>query len=172
MITIKFNKADLSRYMLALAKLKAQAMIQRDDMQYHSAVGFHQLLIYNLAHERFKSGGFGFGAYAPYVSRYAAWKGSTGGFWILEGDLVSNIVKRKMGRPRGWAVGVNNVMDSGGKSWLKPRGQHGERKSIGMYAEINEERRPLFRPTREEYAKDLWPKEGEKSLKKIGNQWR
>jgi len=172
MITLKFIDSDLRRYMLALAKVKAQATIQRDDMQYHSAIEFHQLLIYNLSHERFKGGGFGFGRYAPYDPRYAAWKGSTSGFWILGGDLVSNIVKRKIGRPKGWAVGVNDVLDSGGKSWLKERGKAGKRKSIGMYAKVNEERRPLFRPTREEFAKDLWPREGEKSLKKIGNQWR
>ncbi len=180
MISVTFKASDIRRYMLALAKVKAQAIIQRDDMQYHSAVGFHHLLINNLVHERFKGGGFGFGSYAPYNPRYAAWKGSSSGFWILDGDLVSNIVKRKMGRPKGWAVGVNDVPDSGKKSWLKERGKAGKRKSIGMYAIMNEfgdparnfPARPLFRPTREEYAKDHWPKEGMKSLVKIGNQWR
>lgn len=182
MIKVEFNKADLARIMFALEKVKSMAMLQRDDMQYYCAVEFHMLLLDNLHNERFKAGGFGFSGYAPLTSRYATWKGSSGDFWKLEGDLARNIVKRKMGRPKGWAVGVNDVMDIGGKSWLKDRGKAGKRKSIGMYAIVNEfggdygkggkhPGRPLFRPTREEYAKDLWPKQGEKSLKKIGYSW-
>ncbi len=186
MINVKFNPVDFSRYMFALEKLKSMATLQKDDMQYHSAVEFHQLLIFNLNHEKFKggfsaAGGEGFGAYAPYHPQYAAWKHSSGNFWKLEGDLIRNIVKRRIGSPRGWAVGVNDVKDVGGKSWYG-KDDKGKPKSIGMYAIVAEfggdygkggrhPGRPLFRPTRTEFEHDGWPKEGYKSLKKMGNQW-
>jgi len=175
MIDIRFVQADFSRIMFALEKVKSMAMLQQVDMQYSCAIEFHHLLIHNLNHGKFAAG------YAPYHPRYRAWKHTAGSFWKLEGDLIRNIVKRKMGRPKGWAVGVNDVKDSGGKSWFG-KDDKGRPKSIGMYAIVNEfggdygrggkhPGRPLFRPTRAEFELAGWPKEGVKSLKKLGHSW-
>ena len=184
MIDIRFVKVDFTKILFALEKVRAQALLQRDDMQYYCSVEFHHLLIKNLNHETFaggfSQGGVSFPPYAPYTTRYAAWKHSSGNFWKLEGDLIRNIVRRKFGRG-GFAVGVNDVKDAGGKSWLG-KGDKGKPKSIGMYATVAEfgkkpgpggkhPGRPLFRPTREEFANDIWLKEGEKALTKIGYSW-
>ncbi|MBW2154588.1 MAG: hypothetical protein JRH18_23380, partial [Deltaproteobacteria bacterium] len=100
-------------------------------------------------------------------------------------DLLRNIVKRRA--KDGWAVGINDVMDQGGKSWFGRTATHpgrlGKSKSIGMYATVMEfggdfgqggkhPSRPLFTPTREEYAKGEWPKMGDKALRNIKGAWR
>jgi len=186
MISVKFDTFDFNKIRFALEKVKSMAMLQKKDLPYYCAVEFHFLLLNNLNRETFaggysSAGGEGFPAYAPYHPRYAAWKRSSGDFWKLGGDLVRNIVKRKFGQ--GWAVGVNDVKDAGGKSWYgMGLGVLGKAKSIGMYAIVNEfggdfgqagrhKGRPLFRPTRVQFQLDGWLKEGDKVITKIANSW-
>ena len=175
MFQIKFVQADFIKVNFALEKLVSMATLERDEMSRRCADEFHYLLLYNLNHQTFAA------SYAPLNPRYAAWRHSTGNFWKLEGDLMRNIVKRRSGRPRGWAVGVNDAKDSGGKSWFG-KDDKGPPKSIGMYAIVNEfggdygpgghhPGRPLFRPTRLEFEKDGWPKEAMRTLKKLMYTW-
>jgi len=181
MIQLEFNKTDYRRYMGALDRIELWYKRKSRILDFRNAASFHWLLLDNL----FKSGSkYG---YAPYRHRYAAWKktGFMGNFWRLDGDLVKNIVKRSV--KDGWVVGINDVMDQGGKSWFGRTATHpgrlGKPKSIGMYATVMEfggdfgqggkhPPRPLFNPTREEYAKGEWPKEGAKTLQTIKGAWR
>jgi len=179
MIWLEFNKADYRRYMGALNRIESRSKIFANDLSYRNAVSFYMLLLDNL----FKSGSKY--NYPLYRHRYAAWKKSWGNFWRLDGDLVKNIIKRRI--KDGWTVGINDVMDQGGKSWfgrtVAHPGRLGKSKSIGMYATVMEfggnygkggkhPPRPLFNPTREEYAQGEWPKKGKKALQNIKGAWR
>jgi len=141
-------------------------------------LNFHTLLIDNIYNADAK---YGFPGNAPYNHRYAAWKKSWGNFWVLYGDLVNNIVKKRT--TNGWAVGIpKGKMDSGGKSWFGKTKTHpaplGESREIAMYAYYLEygrkgqKPRPIVGPTRTEYAENGWQKTGVKVLNSIKMQWR
>lgn len=179
MIELRLDQTDYRRYMSALNRVESRSKIIANQLNYHNAVSFYQLLLSNLFQSGSKYG------YPKYRHRYAAWKKSWGDFWRLDGDLVRNIVKRRT--KEGWAVGINDILDSGGKSWFGRTASHpgklGKPKSIGMYATVMEfggdygkagyhPPRPLFTPTREEYAQGEWIKKGEKALQNIKANWR
>jgi len=74
----------------------------------------------------------------------------------------------------GWIGGVPiGAMDQGGKSWFGKGADepHGKSKSIAMYGSIEESRRPIFKPTAEEYAGVGWLKRGQEGVNELKKAW-
>jgi hypothetical protein len=171
------NPEDFRRIMSALGRLETVARREEDRHAMNCANDYKDLAINNLLTQKFSSG------YAPYHPRYAEWKtqrmmmGSM--FWRLYGDLINNVTVFKSGK--GWVGGVPaNATDSGGKSWHSSPGRlKGRPKRIAWYGRINElglgnhPARPVFEPTRLEYAaSDRYRQRGQESLHNLRQQWR
>lgn len=136
------------------------------------ALDLKGLLIKNLLGQKF--GG------SDYNDRYAEWKEEVGmgsePFWRLYGDLVNNIDSFKISDSAmtGHFAGIRSgVKDRGGKSWYgTPQRPQGPPKEIAMYARKAEEKRPLFRPTHEEYATSGFSIRGQEALFFMKNRWK
>jgi hypothetical protein len=161
---------DLDRAIKALERVEKTVRAEKEDLPYRCAVGYSQTLAANLTQQKFAS------SYPALNPRYEDWKKniyqSSGGFWELAGDLLKNLQAFKI--DDGWMGGIPaGVMDSGGKSWLDGRqNNRGKAKAIAMYGKLAEARRPLFEPTKNEFAQDQLPKEGKTSLDRIRKSWR
>jgi len=171
MIKIEINQADKQRIFSALDRIKSVADVQvKDTMQMKCAVDYYQLVMKNIQ-SRNRPG-------LAYSKRYRNWKYeySWSGYpapWRLRGDLVKSLGAYRFGD--GYIGGVQpGAMDTGGKSWFGKgkEGPKGPSKSIEMYGRVEEHRRPVFKPAKEEYAKDGWIKRGNELLKRIGAEWR
>ena len=171
MISIEINKADVARLVSALDRIETTVKVQvPDTMQFKCAVDYYQLVMTNIMKMSSPN--------PPYSERYGNWKKKYGwqGYpspWRLKGDLVKSLGAYKFGE--GYIGGVEpGAMDSGGKSWFGKgkSGAKGPSKSIEMYGRVGENRRPVFTPTMEEYAKDGWQKRGDEMLKRIEADWR
>lgn len=183
---VAFNPSDYNRIIRIFDNFGRSAYaanVIAEPMQRRCATGFHHLLLNNLNSATAKY------SYQYYTRKYAAWKKlrsgyGSAGWWKLSGDLINAVIKRKTsGRVKGWIVGINDIKDSGGKSW-HGKGDIGKPKQIGMYATVMEHGgnlphgggkhppRPLFGPTRDEYADDYWPSEGIRALRSIRGRWR
>jgi len=172
MITIKFIEADLQRYLKALEKLKQSAkLFGQDEMQRRCAVDYFQLLVKNIMKRTRPS--------PAYSKRYRKWKYEYGwmGYpspWRLRGDLIGSLSAFRAPDGNSWIGGVPiGAMDSGGKSWFGKgsKGPSGPSKPIAMYGSVEEARRPVFKPTAEEYAKSGWSKRGQEALNDLRKAW-
>lgn len=175
MISWSINDTHFRRIIFAIEKMISMAILQKKDLPYKSAIDYKQLLVQNILTQKYAS------TYSPYSPWYAHWKTVTmlsgSHFWRLYGDLLKAITTRQA--TNGYFSGVpSGVMDSGGKSLFGTRkNPRGKRKPIAMYGRVmegglnNHPARPVFGPTRDEYARSGWPVRGRESLKKIGNQW-
>ena len=172
MITIKIKDSDISRYLKALEKLETTVLeFGRDEMQRRCAVDYFQLVTKNIMKRKRPS--------PAYSKRYQNWKYEYGwlGYpspWRLRGDLVQSLSAFKNPGAHGWIGGVPiGAMDQGGKSWFGKgaQGPVGPSKSIAMYGSVEERRRPVFKPTAEEYAKTGWPKRGQEMLNELKKAW-
>ncbi|GAF75517.1 unnamed protein product [marine sediment metagenome] len=171
MIRIKLNQPEYKRVMKALKSVRHRInwWIKADggELNRRCAIGYAQVLVRNIM-----STGY---PIPPYSERYAKWKKKYGkkGYpatWQLFGDLVKNIANFKSGI--GWMGGIQaGIFDSGGKSWLG-KGDKGRPKRIAMYAAVNERKRPIFRPTMEEYADTDWLKQAGLAMKNIERSWK
>jgi hypothetical protein len=170
-ISVKIDQADLQRLMSALDGVQSVVKVQGGDtMQWKCATDYYQLVMANMLKMRSPSPG--------YSMRYRNWKYEYGwmGYpspWRLRGDLMRSLGSYRYGD--GYLGGVQpGAMDSGGKSWFgKGRlGPSGKIKSIEMYGNVEEARRPLFEPTMDEYAGAGWLKRGDEMLGKIEARWR
>ncbi len=172
-MTFKFeiNQADIKRVLRALDRLESKARRLESQHSFSSAQDYTVLVKKNLLQQKFAS------KYPPYNPRYAEWKAvkmSNGSaFWKLYGDLFRSISTFKVGR-KDWFGGVPAfIYDKGGKSWFSTPGNRvGKAKRIAMYGHVNEQKRPLFEPTADEYEKNGWPKQGDRALRELGKQWR
>lgn len=171
MINMSIDQADMTRLRSALAGIQNVVKVQGlDTMQWLCAVDYYQLVITNMMKRTSPR--------PAYSKRYRNWKYEYGwmGYpspWRLRGDLTQSLGAYRFGS--GYLGGVQpGAMDSGGKSWYGKgsKGPVGKIKSIEMYGNIEEDRRPLFEPTMEEYAKEGWPKRGDEMLQKIEARWR
>jgi|FLOH01.1.fsa_nt_gi hypothetical protein len=170
-ISVKIDQADLQRLMSALDGVQSVVKIQGGDtMQWKCATDYYQLVMENMLKRNSPR--------PAYSKRYRNWKYEYGwmGYpspWRLRGDLMRSLGSYRYGD--GYLGGVQpGAMDSGGKSWFgKGRlGPSGKIKSIEMYGNVEEARRPLFEPTMEEYAGAGWLKRGDEMLGKIESRWR
>lgn len=171
MIMMKLDQKEYQRIMKALKSVRYRInwwiKVDGGELNRRCSIGYMQLLVRNIMGLTRPN--------PPYVPRYRTWKFEYGkmGYpapWRLFGDLVRNISNFREGI--GWVGGIPaGVMDSGGKSWAG-KGDKGKPKRIAMYAAVNERRRPIFRPTMEEYADAEWPKQGTLALRNIGRGWR
>jgi len=171
MISVEVNKTDQARLFKALERLLNVVKVQgTDTMQWKCATEFYQLVMKNISKRSRPS--------PAYSKRYRNWKYEYGwmGYpspWRLRGDLVKSLGAYRLGD--GYLGGVQpGARDSGGKSWFGKGklGPKGPAKSIEMYGRVEEHRRPLFKPTQDEYAKDGWLKRGDEMLKRMGAEWR
>lgn len=171
MIEFELDKKDIARMLRALDRLDSKMRRLESQHPYSSAERFKDLLKKNMLSQKFAA------TYAAYSRKYSEWKtekmllGSR--FWSLFGDLFRAITVFKAGR-KAWMAGVpGNVHDQGGKSWFSTRSNRvGKSKPIAMYGRVEEGRRPVFKPTADEFAKEGWPEQGEKVLNELGKQWR
>jgi hypothetical protein len=169
------KKADFDGYRKALRRIESEAAAQRTWLPKTCAAEYRDDLSKAIITQKYAGG------YPDYHPWYAYWKqmvsGSTGQFWILFGDLLKSIttVHRSTGGGRaGWFAGVpSSARDSGGKSWFgTKKNPRGKSKSIGMYAAVNEDLRPVFEPSIDEYAKTHWLRRSRNSLNAIVRLWR
>ena len=170
-ISVKIDQADLQRLMSALSGVQSVVKVQGlDTMQWQCSTDYYQLVMANMLKRSSPS--------PAYTDRYSKWKQKYGwmGYpspWRLRGDLMRSLGSYRYGN--GYLGGVQpGAMDSGGKSWFgKGRlGPSGKIKSIEMYGNVEEERRPLFGPTMDEYAGAGWLKRGDEMMGKIEARWR
>jgi len=170
-LKIEVNKTDLHRIQRALDHVVAEAKRQQERVPMMCASDFKFRLVENLLNEKFKP-------YAPYSPDYAEWKQAMVGsqpVWKLDGDLLNNIDFFKIGDATmtGYFSGIRaGVMDGGGKSMSKPPNRSGGPREIAKYAWANEKKRPLFRPTHEEYKREGHSIRGQEALFFIKNRWR
>lgn len=175
MITIKFKEADLRRYLSAIERVGQTAKTWgADEMQRRCAVDYYQLVTKNIMSRHLPR--------PAYSKRYRNWKYEYGwqGYpspWRLKGDLVRSLGAERFSRggAKGWYGGVKiGAVDSGGKSWFGKgrKGPRGGSKSIAMYGSVEEERRPVFGPSREEYAKEGWRSRLDETKQKMMGAWR
>lgn len=171
MISVKVNQADVTRIANALKRIGTTVKVQGlDTMQFKSATDYYQLVMANIMKRSSPQ--------PAYSKRYRNWKYEYG--WQgypsplrLRGDLVKSLGSYRYGK--GYLGGVlPGAMDSGGKSWFGKgkAGPKGPSKSIEMYGRVEENRRPVFTPTMEEYSKSGWQKRGDEMLKRIEADWR
>ena len=184
MITIELNQRELTRWFNALMKVENTAKLQIEDrIQLRMAIDYEQLLRKNLLSGKY-SGTYKGGGYNE---RYGKWKqkyyGGIG-YWRLKGDLLASLTTWKDSEG-GYRAGVlSGTYDSGGKSWGGggPGNNLGQFKEVGMYGWIMEfgkkagpggrhRKRPLFKPTMDEYADAGHQDRGEEALDIIGAQW-
>ena len=172
---IEVNKADLNRILRALVNFVEETKRQQDRMPMMCALDFKGLLIKNLFGQKFA------GSYPDYNERYAEWLEDMGllsskEFWTLYGDLINNIDSFKISDSAmtGHFAGIRaGIMDKGGKSWFgTPDDPKGLPREIAKYARKAEEKRPLFRPTHEEYATSGFSIRGKEALVFMKNQWK
>ena len=178
---IEYNKHHLNRIQSAFKRVKETVKSERKKMPRLCALDFRDLLSRNIMTQKFA------GSYAPYNPRYKLWKeqnsgyGAGGGFWILSGKIVSSLtVYNDKGDTR-WFSGLPKKMPVDRPSWLKA-GKTGKTVDINLVAHVNEfggqygsyyhPPRPVFIPTKNEYAKSGFLKRGKDSLKIIGRSWR
>jgi hypothetical protein len=174
----EINQKDLKNYKAALNRLESKTRRLESQHPFSCAGDYQVLVKKNLLSQKY------FAGYPRYNPRYAKWKAVTmrmgSAFWYLFGDLFRAITVFKVGR-KDWFSGVPSyVYDRGGKSWFTPgpdspgfaSDRVGKPKKIAMYGHIGEKRRPLFEPTADEYAKKGFVKQGSRSLKLMGKQWR
>jgi len=172
MITVTFDQKDLSRWLSALMKVEASARtFGLDEMQRRCAIDYYQLVVKNIFKRHFPR--------PAYSKRYRSWKYEYGwmGYpspWRLRGDLVNSL--RAFKNPRGgWIGGVPfGATDSGGKSWFGKgrKGPVAGSKKIAMYGSVEEARRPIFKPSAEEYAGAGWKKRGLEAVAEMRKAWR
>jgi len=176
-IGILFDISDTKKFMAALKRVERRAVFWvEDEMQRLCAIELSHQIIANIYGAKYGASPV---PNPPYHPRYARWKRQY--FpekmpWRLKNDLVANIrafpVPTIRGIGKDWMAGVpEGVFDSGGKSWLG-MGDIGPAKSIAMYGKKAEEKRPLFEPTQDEYAKGPWLEKGEQTLRTIAEGWR
>lgn len=169
MITMRLDKTEYARVMRALNEVRRRIKFfitdNGGDLNRRSSIGYKQLLVKNIMNTT--------RPVPAYSVRYRSWKLKHGKFpypapWRLFGDLVKSISNFKSGT--GWMGGVPaGVFDSGGKSMF---GGKGKPKLIAMYAAVNERKRPIFRPTMDEYAGSEWPRLAGSAMRDIEGGWK
>jgi len=171
MISVEVNQADINRIVSSLKRIETTVKVQgMDTMQFKCATDFYQLVMLNIMKRSMPR--------PAYSKRYRNWKYEYGwmGYpapWKLRGDLVKSLGAYRLAD--GYIGGVEpGAMDSGGKSWFGEgkAGGKGPSKPIEMYGRVEENRRPIFGPSMNEYAKDGWLKRGDEMLKRIEADWR
>jgi len=180
---ILFNESQLNRWLFALARVDNMVTVaETRDNPRKNAVDFANLLRRNITTQKFAN------SYAPYNDQYRKWKATygrgrgTSDYWQLFGDLLAAITVTQVGvgrgKSKGWLGGVPaGVTDQGGKSWFG-KGDKGEPKVIAQYGQWGEygrrgqSPRPVVTPTTDEYKKDGFIDQGEKSLNNVSRQWR
>jgi len=155
---------EYRRWHGAINKISAEAKRLLNWFPEICAIDYSHLVVGNIMRQKHM------GSYAPYNTRYAAWKvkygRAGGGYWRLMGDLVKNITHFKVSTlvmgDVSWMGGIPfGVTDTGGKSWFG-RGDRGKAKSIAMYGHVMEwggyypgagyhPPRPIFAPSLNEY---------------------
>lgn len=191
-VGIYFDVGDLKKWLRALTRIETEGRRQSRDTPRLGSIDYKQLIIRNIMGQRHMAG------YAPYHTRYAAWKAQYGrahGYWKLFGDLVRNIVSTRTTYPfrtgqltYAFFAGIPaGVKDQGGKSWLirntrRRSALANKPKPIAWYARIMEKgstrggqrhpARPIFEPSMEEYAQGGWLQRGDEALREIGKKWR
>jgi len=174
---LRIEAGDLSRVMNAVRKVVVQSKAESRNLPRRAAQEAVALLRENIYRQTYA------GRYKPWTSRYRDWKAKRGApmmYWNLSGDLIRNLRSIRFGS-RDFVAGIQaNILDSGNKSY----GKKGKRKAIAMYAHVMEyggnfgkkggrhPKRPLFKPTMQEYWRDFLPRQGMLSLKAIGDKWR
>ncbi len=168
MIQIQLNQKELTRWLNALNNVEKAAKLWTEDlMQRKMAIDYYQLVAKNIVSGKYASGW-------TYSDAYGPWKASKypgRPFWKLTGDLMKSLTTWK-DSSGGYRSGIpSGVM--GGRSWsLKS-----PKRSISMYGRYGEygrkgqPARPLFEPTRKEYAADGHKKRGGEILDLVGVQW-
>lgn len=178
-LEIKFDQSDVRRYLRALLRVERAVDREKKELPYRGAVDYVNLLRRNIMTQKFAGG------YAPYNPRYASWKAqyfSTTGFWVMRGRVMNELTVYRDRHPQRWIGGLPpNLPPVQGSSWFGPPGT-GKPKSINMYAYVNEyggtyggayhPPRPVFRPTKQEYEREGFPKRVEETKNIIGRSWR
>lgn len=180
MIYVQPDIEDLKKILFALSKIQSTADIEVVDITYRSAVDFQHLVIFNITSQKF-AGGW------TYSEKYKGWKAKQDvgmDFWKLYGDLVSNIKLFRVPGPFGrvqWVTGVDPSAIAGKSSQMY--GKRQKREKVATYARWLEygrpgrgeggmqPPRPVFSPTMLEYRREGFLKQGERSLKRIGDSW-
>ena len=170
--------------MRAITRVVHEIFRQQNDLPRNCAIEARSLLIGNINKQAF--------LFRSYSESYRKWKTNQGyalRFWILEGDVLSNIRYFRYrragaseqdpgGRKGGvmWMAGIpGGVYDSGGKNWSGG----GPPMQIALYARFNEfgtaktPARPVFTPTALQYKKQGYLlKQGGKTLVRIKDKWK
>lgn len=172
MIYIAPVAEDISRILFAIAKVESMVELQKTDMPYYCSVEFKNLVISNLHTQKFA------GSYAPYSEIYQDWKLRQNlgmQYWKLYMDLVENIKVFKV--RRGWMAGITPGKRATVSSSMFGKAKGTRKVLISEYARWMEfgrrgqPARPLFQPTMEEYRRDGFIKQGQKSLRRIKGGW-
>ena len=167
MIRIEFDKAQLNRWLSALAKVETSAKLWVEDrIQNKMAIDYYQLVVKNIVSQKFR--------WTVYSTDYRDWKAKSNypgkGFWQLTKDLMGSLTTWKDGE--GYRAGIPSGA-MGGASW-SPKSPKRSISMYGWYGEYGRKKqpaRPLFEPTMDEYAADGHPKRGEEALVGIGRHW-
>ncbi|MHA2265879.1 MAG: hypothetical protein ACXAEN_26095 [Candidatus Thorarchaeota archaeon] len=171
-----FEPSDFLRIMRALQALEKESAKLEKELPRRNAIDYQHLL-----HKNISSGANI--PHVPYSERYAKWKRDYGLYqdvWQLNQYLLNAITFWKDDDNQ-WRAGIPaGVYDSGGTSWYGA-GDRGAAKPIAMYAKVVEyglwhgregyKARPVFGPTKEEYAKEGYLKRGERALSQLGAKW-
>lgn len=177
-ISMKVNETDLRKVTRAIDKVSRRSPKIAMDMQKKCAIEYYQLVAKNILSGKYR--------FVPYNERYADWKARNYGalpFWVLGGDLVRSLTVKRMDS-RSFFGGVpQGIKDSGGKSYSGA----GRSKEIAWYGKIAEEGgtfttrsgkrqkhppRPVFGPSRRDFANNKWKRQGDTALGEIKKIWR
>lgn len=182
-----FNPGELRKWIQATMRLETYAKQEWDNHPRRCALRYAILVRRNIASQKHM------GNYPAYVTRYARWKENFGrltGYWKLFGDLMNNITHWRtlsnIPRAKAWMGGIpGHVVDSGGKSWFSSEEKtYGRPKPIAMYGRVMEfggrlprgggthPERPIFNPSRLEFAEVQFVDLGARSLHNVSRAWR
>lgn len=140
----------------SLDGMMAELRIQKDELPKQCAIVLSTGIVKNIVTQ-----GLPFSA-VPYGEKYKKWKQVAVGhldFWRLYGDMIGNIMAFPEG-DGGWTAGI------------VPGSRNREGKGIAWYAGINEAKRPLFGPSREQFKNEMWDQLGKQALNKVVKRWK
>lgn len=156
MIEIIIDTSDFKRIIPALERIEKIAKSLSAKLPFEMASEYYMAVLDAILHQKYA------GDYTAYRDKYAKWKQKQVGhlkFWWLWTDLMKSLSVFKIG-DNAWCGGI------------LPGATNREGKLIRMYAEPNEEKRPLFSKARTDYIASGMVIKHSKALDLIGKEWK
>ncbi len=167
---IKIKRADYRRVKSALTRQITVARQEERELPYRCAVSFKDLVF-----EKILSGNLSHPSYNPDYAKFKRRFGDKG-FWRLHDNILQSLTVFKSEDGEGWMGGIpagrqvtRVSMLAGGKNKSVFVADYARTLEYGIGIQKD---RPVFVPTTQEYLKNNFPEEIEKSVKKLKKAWR